>query len=56
MAYIIKDNCISCGQCEPECPVNCISAGDGLYVIDASVCISCGQCASVCPVEAPVAE
>ncbi|MGI6123131.1 MAG: 4Fe-4S binding protein, partial [Acetivibrionales bacterium] len=29
MAYIISDECISCGACEPECPVSCISAGDG---------------------------
>ncbi|WP_220797947.1 4Fe-4S binding protein, partial [Paraclostridium bifermentans] len=28
MAYKINDACISCGACEPECPVSCISAGD----------------------------
>ena len=28
MAYIISDACISCGACESECPVECISAGD----------------------------
>ena len=28
MAYFITDACISCGACEPECPVSCISAGD----------------------------
>ena len=38
MAYKINDACISCGVCEPECPVNCISAGDDKYVIDAHVC------------------
>jgi ferredoxin len=28
MAYYINDDCISCGACESECPVNCISASD----------------------------
>jgi ferredoxin len=56
MSYKIADACISCGACEPECPVNCITAGDGLYVIDANACIECGACASVCPVGAPVQD
>ncbi len=56
MAYIINDECISCGACASECPVSCISEGDGKYVIDADTCIECGNCANVCPVAAPVAE
>ncbi len=56
MAHVISDECISCGTCEGECPVSCISAGDGKYVIDADSCIDCGSCASVCPVEAIKAE
>ncbi|EYE89749.1 ferredoxin [Fervidicella metallireducens AeB] len=56
MAYKITDACVSCGACEPECPVNCISAGEGIYVIDAAACIDCGNCANVCPVAAPVQE
>jgi ferredoxin len=56
MAYKIVDTCISCGACEAECPVSCISAGDGLYLIDADSCIECGACASVCPVGAPVQD
>ena len=24
MAYKISDDCIACGQCKPECPVDCI--------------------------------
>ncbi len=35
MAYVISDACISCGACESECPVSCISEGDTQYVIDA---------------------
>ena len=53
MAYVISDECISCGACEAECPVDAISEGDGKYVIDADKCIECGACASTCPVGAP---
>ena len=52
MAYKITDACISCGACEAECPVNCISAGDDKYVIDADACIDCGVCEENCPVAA----
>ena len=55
MAYVIKEDCISCGACADQCPVECISEGSP-YVIDADVCISCGNCAEVCPVDAPVEE
>ena len=56
MAYKITDACISCGSCAASCPVEAISEGDGIYVIDADKCIDCGACAGDCPVEAPVAE
>ncbi|MGI6160817.1 MAG: 4Fe-4S binding protein [Christensenellales bacterium] len=56
MAYIISDECISCGACAPECPTDAISEGDTIYVVDADLCISCGACASVCPVDAPAEE
>ncbi|MBF8435738.1 4Fe-4S binding protein [Halanaerobiaceae bacterium Z-7014] len=52
MAYVISDDCISCGACEPECPVEAISEGDSIYVIDADTCIDCGACEPVCPVDA----
>lgn len=52
MAHVITDDCVSCGTCEPECPVDAISEGDGIYVIDAEACIDCGQCVDVCPVDA----
>ncbi len=56
MAYKISDECIQCGACEAECPVDAISAGDSKYVIDPEKCIDCGTCASVCPVGAPAEE
>lgn len=52
MAYVIDDNCISCGSCESSCPVEAISMGDEHYVIDAEKCIDCGSCADACPVDA----
>jgi ferredoxin len=54
MTYVIEDSCISCGACEPECPVEAITEGDDKYVIDPDKCIDCGACANVCPVDAPV--
>ena len=54
MAYVITDECISCGACAGDRPVNAISEGDGKYVIDADTCIDCGACAGSCPVGAPV--
>jgi len=50
--HIITDACIACGACEPACPVNAISSGDPIYVIDKEVCIECGACDDVCPVDA----
>ena len=56
MAYKIGDDCISCGACAAECPVDAISEGASKYDIDADACIDCGACASTCPVEAISAE
>ena len=56
MAYKITDECIACGACADACPQECISEGDGKYVIAADECISCGSCADACPVGAPVEE
>jgi ferredoxin len=59
MAYKITDECISCGACESECPVQAISEGETTYVIDPSKCVECvghndtPKCAEICPVDAP---
>jgi ferredoxin len=57
MAMKITDECISCGACEPECPVEAITEGDEIYVIDPDLCVECegyfdtSQCVEVCPVD-----
>jgi len=52
MPHKITDACVACGTCVPECPVEAISEGDPIYVIDAGKCTDCGACADVCPSEA----
>lgn len=62
MAYMITDDCIACDACRPECPVDAISEGDPIYIIDPNLCVECEgyhdepQCASVCPVDACVPD
>jgi ferredoxin len=57
MAMKILDDCISCGACLPGCPVEAISEGDTIYVIDTAACVECEghfdtqQCVDACPVE-----
>lgn len=51
MAYVINEDCIACGTCIDECPVEAISEGD-IYHIDPEICTDCGTCAEVCPTEA----
>ena len=55
MAYVITDECVSCGTCEAECPSEAISQGEDKYVIDADACVDCGTCADACPTDAIVA-
>jgi ferredoxin len=52
MAHSINDQCVSCGACEAECPVQAISQGEDRYKIDPEKCTDCGACVEVCPVEA----
>ncbi len=60
MAMKITEECIACGACETECPVEAISEGDEIYVIDPNVCVECEgyfdtpQCVEVCPVDSVV--
>ena len=56
LSYKITEECISCGVCADECPVEAISEGDDIYVIDPDLCTDCGACADVCPTEAAVPD
>jgi ferredoxin len=57
MAMKITDECIACGACESECPVQAISEGDTQYNIDPKKCVECkgyadsSKCVDVCPVD-----
>ena len=39
MAYVISDDCIACGTCIDECPVEAISEGD-IYSINPKAVLS----------------
>ena len=56
MAFVITDECLSCGSCAAQCPAEAIDMGDLHYEIDASKCLECGSCAAQCPAEAIVQE
>jgi ferredoxin len=51
--YKIIETCTACGLCLPECPIDAISAGDPIYVIE-DTCCDFEDCLAVCPVEAIV--
>jgi ferredoxin len=57
MSLIIKDECINCDVCEPECPNGAISQGEDIYEINPELCTECvghhntPQCIEVCPVD-----
>ncbi|MBN1297832.1 4Fe-4S binding protein [bacterium] len=51
MPYTITSDCIACGTCLPECPVNAIREAE-IYEIDPETCIACRKCADICPVHA----
>ena len=51
--YEINSDCINCGNCVSECPVDAIKEGSPIYVINDS-CIDCGNCVPACPVNAIV--
>jgi ferredoxin len=52
MAFKISDECLVCGVCMDECPVEAISEGEDIFVIAADECTDCGSCSEVCPNDA----
>ncbi len=62
VSYMITAECVNCGACEQECPVQAISAAADQYVIDDVLCVECkgyfaeARCKWACPVNACVPE
>ena len=38
MAYVISDECVSCGACAAQCPAEAISEGDAHFEINPDAC------------------
>lgn len=52
MVYEIGQNCITCGRCEANCPIQSIHPGPQHYEIDPDQCVGCGTCVDLCPMDA----
>lgn len=50
LTFTITDDCIGCGKCKRNCPVDCISGNiKEKHIIDTTKCIKCGTCRKACP-------
>tara|TARA_R110001583_G_scaffold28426_4_gene100914 strand:- start:11365 stop:11610 length:246 start_codon:yes stop_codon:yes gene_type:complete len=62
VALLIKDNCINCDMCDPECPNEAITFGAEIYEIDAALCTECvgfyekPTCIAVCPINCIIVD
>lgn len=43
----MSESCISCGQCERNCPAGCINSKE--KTVDNETCIKCFKCTNICP-------
>ncbi|MCP3944087.1 MAG: hypothetical protein GY710_21775 [Desulfobacteraceae bacterium] len=48
--YIIKKNCVQCGECVEKCPVNAIDPAQ--YYVDTAACVLCFGCVNNCEYQA----
>ncbi|HEX7556904.1 MAG TPA: 4Fe-4S binding protein [Leptolinea sp.] len=56
MTYLITDDCIMCGSCEPFCDKGAIIESNDKYVIDLGKCGGCGVCTEYCPIDGAIIE
>jgi MinD superfamily P-loop ATPase len=56
MTYMITDECIMCGSCEPFCDEKAIIEGDKKYFIDQEKCGGCGTCTEYCPIDGAIVK
>jgi len=52
MPWVDRDECVGCGVCVEECPVDAIELVDEIAEIDMETCIRCGTCHDACPQDA----
>ena len=52
MPWVKQEDCVGCGICVEECPVDAISMEDEKAEINMDECIRCGICHDVCPQDA----
>ncbi|MDR2755637.1 MAG: 4Fe-4S binding protein [Planctomycetaceae bacterium] len=54
-AIVDKTQCIGCGECVSNCPLDAIALKDdqeGKAFVDPDTCGECGECINACPLEA----
>lgn len=49
VAVVLKENCVSCGNCARHCPSVAISMVDGIPSVNEARCLGCGACEYYCP-------
>ena len=47
-----EDECIGCGQCAEDCPLEIITMEGDQPLVDERICIGCGVCLLHCPTDA----